>query len=1177
MKIKPLSILLYLKKDPKLSKIMRITVFLLFICVFQLMATNSSAQDAKITVETEQISIKQLIDEIETQTNYFVVYSRTEVNLGQTVKVNKLSGTVKEMLNDAFANTSLGFLFDNDYIILKKRNETLTSPLSVQEIKQDDSREVKGIIRDEMNESVIGASVVIKGTTRGTITDTNGEFSIKVKEGDVLFISYIGYVSQEIKTEKKNFLDIILHEDLKTLNEVVVVGFGVQKKINLTGAIGTADAKTFEQRPVTNAVQALQGAVPGLTITNTSSGGELNAAKSIRIRGTGTIGSGSSGDPLVLIDGMESSLTSINPQDIETVSVLKDAAASSIYGSRAPFGVILVTTKSGKQGKPVINYNNSFRFNTQVMLPEMQNSWEFVNYFNDAEYNGSNNWLYDSNYLNLVKNYFDGKSDAGIAMYEGSGGKWNGDFSYGNVNWLKEYYKKWTPSQEHNLSVSGGNEKYTYYLSANIMDQDGSMRYGTENYTRYNVTGKISAKVLDYLKVDYTSRFSRTDYNRPTMMDSDFYNHVLRRGRPVRPIYDPNGYYASDVNYIQVMTDAGRHAEQNDGLRQQFKFTFTPLKDWNIIAEMNMSFTNDWSHEDRKLIYSHYADNPEKTYRAVLSPTTSYVNELARRNTFLNPNIYTNYHRSFGLHNLAGTLGMQHENSKNRMLTAQRNDLMSYDLPVLDLTTGTVTAGSNIGEWATTGFFGRVNYDYEGRYLLELNGRYDGSSRFRRDKRWVLSPSFSLGWNLAREKFWEGLSNYVQILKFRFSYGELANQSTTNLYPTYVTMETGTSAGRWLINNVKPNISKAPELVSASLTWEKVKTQNIGVDWGALNNRLTGSLDYYVRKTIGMVGAGVELPAILGTTVPNTNNRDLATYGWELELGWRDVIKDFSYGVRVNVSDARTKVTRFPNPTGTLGDITRGFAGNIENEWIGDIYGFETVGIAKSDAEMQAHLESLPNGGQNALGSKWAAGDIMYADLDGDGKISTGEGTIHNMGDLTKLGNNTPRFLTGINLDASWKGFSLSMFWQGVLKRDFAPTAMVFWGANSGGQWWSTAFKPHLDYFRADADHALGQNLDSYYPRPIFNSNKNNHIQSKYIQNAAYMRLKNLQIGYTLPTKMTRTIGLSKVNFFVSGENLLTLTNLTKTMDPETAGVGVHGGSIYPLSKTYSFGLNVNF
>lgn len=1040
------------------------------------------------------------------------------------------------------------------------------------------SQSITGTVLDaRTNEPLIGVSVLIKGTTTGVITDIDGVFHMNsAPAGSVLVISYIGYATQEITVTEQTTYQILLAEDTQLLDEVVVVGFGTQKKVNLTGSVATATAKDLEARPVANAVQALQGVIPGLNISNKGNGGELNADKSINIRGIGTIGQDADkknyteSTPLILIDGMEGSLTSINPQDIESISVLKDAAASSIYGSRAPFGVILVTTKSGKEGRPVINYNNSFRFNTPVMLPRMQNSWEFVNYYDDANFNSSNSHLFDDTYKQLVKDYFDGKKDPNDVAYAGSGGKWNYDFTYGNVDWMKEYYKDWSPSQEHNMSISGGSKAITYYLSTNYMTQDGFMRYGTEEYDRYTVTAKISAQLTDYIKVDYSNRWTRTEYERPTYMNDGFYNDILRRARPTRPLRDPNGYYMSDINYIQAMEEGGRNKEQNDILSQQLRVTITPLKNWNIIGEMNIKTDNNWTHWDQRRVFAHYEDNPEATYQAVTSVSNDQVYEYAYRGTFLNPNIYTNYNFSVGEHNFTTMAGFQAEQLKYRKLNAQRTGMINTSQPVLDLTTDTnnTLINGNYNNWATAGFFGRINYDYQGKYLLEGNLRYDGSSRYRSDERWVWTPSFSVGWNIAHESFFEKATDYIQLLKLRASYGSLANQNTTNLYPTYVTMTTGTSNSYWLINGLKQNTAEAPGLVSSTLTWEKIYNTNFGFDFGALNNRLTGSFDYFIRETKDMVGLGVELPAILGTAVPVTNNTDLRTYGWELQVGWRDQTGDFSYGVRLNISDSQTKILRFANPTNSLDQYREG-------EVTGNIYGFQTIGIAKTDEEMNAHLASLPNGGQNALGNNWAAGDIMYADLNGDGKISKGSNTKDDMGDLKKIGNDTPRYLTGLNIDMGWKGFDFQMFWQGVLKRDYAAGGMVFWGA-SGGQWWSTALKEHLDYYRSSADHPLGQNLNSYYARPLF-GDQNQQKQTRYLQNAAYMRLKNLQIGYTLPSAITDKLFLKNLRIFVSGENLVTITNLTKTMDPETAGIGAQGGTVYPLSRTYSCGLSVNF
>ena len=1045
---------------------------------------------------------------------------------------------------------------------------------------QNSTIKVKGVVNDAMG-PVIGASIVEKGNTgNGTITDIDGNFSLNVSSNSTLIVSFVGYKAQEIPVAGKTFFTIDLKEDNEMLEEVVVVGFATQKKVNLTGSVGTATAKDIEARPVANAVQALQGVIPGLNISNSGNGGELNATKSIDVRGTGTVGkdaSGnafSSGSPLILIDGMEGDLNSINPQDIESISVLKDAAASSIYGSRAPFGVVLVTTKSGKSGRAQINYNMNMRYSTPIKMPDMANSYEFVNLFDDAEYNGSGKHLYTDEYRQFVYDFMTGESDDYI-WGNGSGGKWNYDYSANNVNWLKEYYRNTAPSQEHNVSVSGGSDKMTYYLSANYMTQEGFMRYGTEDYDRYTITAKISAQLTKALKVDYSNRWVRTDYERPTYMNDDFYNHILRRARPVRAVYDPNGYLMSDINYIGVMRDGGRHNEQKDAMAQQLKITVTPLKNWNIIGEMNIKTDNNWNHWEQFVVYSHYKDNPENTYTALTSANKDQVSEYSLKTTYLNPTVYSNYNFSLKeKHNFTVLGGFQAEIMKYRDMEGARTGLVTTDLPVLNLTTDadSYTLKGLYKNWKNAGFFGRINYDSNGKYLVEGNLRYDGSSRFRRGNRWILTPSFSLGWNVARENFWEKLADVVEVFKLRVSYGELANQNTTSWYPTYQTLGVTTNGGKWLQNGALTSVASVPGLISTSLSWEKIKNTNIGFDFGALNNRLTGSFDYFWRKTKNMVGPGVELPAILGATVPSTNNTDLTTFGWELSIGWRDKVGELGYGVKLNISDNQTRIDKYPNPTNSLSKYMAG-------ELTGDIYGYTTIGIAKTQEEMDAHIASLPKGGQTAIGSKWEAGDIMYADINGDGKIDNGSNTLDDMGDLKKIGNNTPRFRTGITLDAQWKGFDFSMFWQGVLKRDFDPgeNSMVFWGTTGSGQWWSTSFKDHMDYFRAeDTASPLGANVNAYYPRPLFN-NKNHKTQTAYLQNAAYMRLKNLQLGYTLPKSLINKIGLQNVRVYVSGENLLTITGLSDTMDPETAGIGKQGGTVYPLSRVYSFGLSVNF
>lgn len=522
--------------------------------------------------------------------------------------------------------------------------------------------------------------------------------------------------------------------------------------------------------------------------------------------------------------------------------------------------------------------------------------------------------------------------------------------------------------------------------------------------------------------------------------------------------------------------------------------------------------------------------------------------------------------------------GMQSELMKDRGLRGRRDGIILSSNPVLDLTTDLDYYGNPIqptlsggfSEWSSLGFFGRINYDYDGRYLLEANLRYDGSSRFRKENRWTLLPSFSVGWNISKERFFTSLTDYINDLKIRMSWGKLGNQNTSLLYPTYAIMPLGMSNSSWLVGGGKQNTASAPELVSNALTWEKIETWNLGLDFGAFKNRLTGSIDLFKRKTYDMVGPAPELPVVLGTKVPTTNNTELKNYGFELSLHWNDYLDNgLGYSIGLSLADSQTEIIN-PNPTGAVGTYRTGAK-------TGEIWGFETIGIAKTTEEMNAHLSTLPNGGQNALGDHWDAGDIMYRDLNGDGKIDGGAGTITDHGDWKVIGNNTPRYFFGIDLAADWKGIDVRCFFQGLLKKDVYQYSYYFWGASPSGKWWSTGFKEHTDYFRADADHPLGQNLNSYYPRPVY-SGKNQQTQTKYLQNAAYIRLKNLQIGYTLPAEMTERLGIHKLRFYLSGENLWTGTALSSIFDPELIDQGASGwGSTYPICRTVSLGLSLNF
>lgn len=1029
---------------------------------------------------------------------------------------------------------------------------------------------VKGKIVDTDKNPLIGVTVIQKGTTNGTVTNYDGDYSISVPSAATLVFSFIGLESQEQAVAGRSTIDIQMKSASIGVDEVVVVGFGTQKKVNLTGAVETVGSEVLESRPVQNAVQMLQGVVAGLNISTQGLGGSLDAGRSINVRGTGTIAGSSSGSPLVLIDGMDGDLNAVNPNDIENITVLKDAASAAVYGSRAPFGVILVTTKKGKEGKTQVNYNNNFSWSSPVQLPDMMNSYEFVNYWNDADFNGGGSGQkFKPEFVQRVKDYMDGKLDPNDVVLSRADGKWDYDYTNANVDWMEQYYKESSPSQEHNLSINGGSDKWRYYMSANYLAKDGLMRYGQDEYDRSTVSAKITGQLNEYISLDFTNRFVRSNYDRATTMADGFYDHILRRARPIRAVTDPNGFYMSDINYVDALQNGGRRNDQQDWNTHQVRMNIKPTKNWNIVAELNYRTYTQFVHEDANKIYSRMSDGVGQ-YTALTSVANDYVYEFAKKSYFFNPNVYTDYAKSFGQHNLKVMAGFQFEKNSYREFSASRKDMITTELPILNLTTNaTPEIGGQFQEWANAGYFGRFNYDYNGKYLFEANMRYDGSSRYREATRWNFFPSASLGWNISEEDFIKSNLTFVDRLKLRASYGKLGNQNTNDWYPTYSTLGTGTANGGWLVNGAKPNTASAPGIVSTSLTWEKIRSWNVGGDFALLKNRLTGSADYFVRFTEEGMGDGPSLPAVLGTGVPKVNNVDIKTTGFEITVGWRDRVKDFAYGVRANLSDSRTEVISYPNETQNIDKYLEGY-------YTGEIWGYNTIGIAKTDEEMNAHLATLTEGGQSALGSRWAAGDIMYEDTNNDKKISQGARTVADHGDLSVIGNNTPRYALGLDLDASWKGFDFRMFWQGILKRDWYPTGMVFWGATGAGEWWSTALTDHVDYFRASADHPLGQNLDSYYPRPLF-GDKNQKTQTRYLLDASYMRMKNIQIGYTIPASVSQRVKISKLRIFASGENLITLTKLNNTLDPESIGIGRQGGTVYPLSKVYSFGLSATF
>lgn len=1155
-------------------------LFILLAFLLPLFVMASPLEEIRITIQQKNVPLSKVFKEIEAKTDYSFLIRNNDVDTNQKVSIEAKNKTVAEVLGMIFDGKGINYEVNGKRISVYKAIRQQTSG----------KRKVSGRIIDTMKEPVIGASVSVTGTTNGTITDLDGNFSLELPDGDAsLQVSYIGYKSQTISVGNKSSVVIVLEEDQKVLDEVVVVGYGTQKKVNLTGSVAVVTAAELQERPVSNLSQALQGIVPGLQISQTS--GSLEESPTINVRGTATIGEGSSGDPLVLIDGVEGDLNMVNPQDVANISVLKDAAASSIYGSRAPFGVILVTTKNGgSEGKVSINYNNSFRIGTPINMNNMMNSVDFASWINDHFANNGSTVFFDQERMSDIVAYRNAKpykrgqriTENGTILHNiapRSNGTWGDGYRTGvdDVDWIDAIFNDHTFAQEHSFSVNGGNKKFNYYASFNYLNQGGMVKLGDDGMNRYLGMMKINSEINDWLRFSYSMRFTRKDYHRPSNLSGNIYEVMTTQGWPTLPLYDPNGYYYSAPSPALGLVEGGSDRTQNDNTFHQIGFKIEPVKNWVTHIDFNYRINNYNRHWETQLLYNHDKDgNP------VVFNKNSHVYEQNSQENYWNLNAYSEYTHTFNeKHNLHVLAGFQAEELDVKNFSVQRDGMMFPTKPLLDLTSGLDYDGNktdpsiygNQKDWATAGFFGRVNYDFKGRYLLEANVRADGTSRFRSGNRWRVFPSVSIGWNIAQEKFFEPLTDVINSLKLRSSFGTLGNQNTTNWYQTYQILSLGASNGSWPMGGSRPNTAIAPDLVSTELGWETIQNYNVGLDWGLLNNRLTGSFEYYIRNTKDMVGLAPEMPNILGTKVPVINNTDLRTQGWEFSIGWRDRLSNgLNYSVNFNLSDARTKITRYPNnPTNSVWSYMSG-------HYMGEIWGYTTKGLARTDQEMQDHLATLPNGGQSSLGSDWRAGDIMYADINEDGKISTGTETLGDSGDLSVIGNSTPRFLFGLDLNANWKGFDFRAFFQGVMKRDMWQGGAYMFG--SGYSEWSSAGIVAADnYFRDENSWSVQNgyrkaNVNAFLPRPLYND-KNRQCQTRYLQNAAYMRLKNLTVGYTLPATFTQKFGMQNLRVFFSGENLWTVSGVSKQFDPETLTGEDYGGIGYPLSTTLSFGISI--
>lgn len=1030
-----------------------------------------------------------------------------------------------------------------------KQNEIFASPLH--NIVQSEIL-VRGKVINQ-GRGLQDVSVFVKGKKSiGTKTNSAGEFVLEVPKGSTLVFTSVGYKQQEILAT--SLLSIELQEDASVLDEAVVVGFGTQKKINLTGAVDQISAKQLENRPVTNIGAALQGLIPNLNITNPS--GNPTAAATFNIRGTTSI---NGGGPLILVDNVphsEDELARLNPNDFETYTVLKDAAAAAIYGARAAFGVVLITTKTAKSDDVQVNLGINTSVRTVGKMPDIVTdpltvmeykrmaAAPLYDLFPDAVRDYAKKMQEDPSLPNVILD----PTNKLNYMY------------YGSTDWMDEAYKKTAPTTTVNMSVGKRAEKLQYLFSGEYYKQDGMLKYGEDVLKRYNVRGKADFQVNDWLSFGNNTLLTIRDFNSPVFMDGDFFWNVNRTSSLDVPKNPDGSWTSAGAGLLGRMQDGGRTTRNINEFQTTFNAKAAIIKNiWDINADVTLRRTS--GNTDSYDVPIPYKIGPETEIKYAGS-TTSYASKSNDNNRYDVINIYSNFNKTFGDHNLSALLGYNQEYRKNEWASLRRNDLLSRDLPTVELATGTMTTRHTIDDWAVQGIFYRLGYNYKGRYLAEFNGRYDGSSRFPKGDRWGFFPSASAGWVISEEQFFEPIKPVLNMFKLRGSYGQLGNQSVANY--SFVPTMSASKIGQ-ILGNERPMSIGAPGEVSNSLTWEKVSTTNFGVDLAAINNRLNLNFDTYVRKTEGMLSAGRTLPGVFGTASPKINAADLKTKGWELRLGWNDQFElsnsPFKYNVTFVIANSKAEITKFSNPAGNLGDYYTGMK-------LGEIWGLEYDGVFENQAQLDAlNQVDIGNGNQ---GNNSYIGDIKFKDLNGDKRINFGKNTLEDHGDRVIVGNSSTQYPYSLDLGGDWKGFNLRVFLQGVGKKDWYPGGahVYFWGIYA--QPWTNVTVQNLD-------HWTPENPDGYFPavRAYAAEVSNRSLavpNKKYMQDASYLRVKNITFGYSLPKQWVEKAGLGRVYFYFSGENLFEKSNLKVSLDPEGLG-----GQIYPFQRTYSFGMNLNF
>lgn len=1062
------------------------------------------------------------------------------------------------------------------------------------------NRSISGKVFDTNEEPLIGVTVTIENTTIGAITDIDGAFTLQVPEGKVVLnVSYVGFVPQKVTVASgQSNVTVRLSEDAVLLNEVVVVGYGKQKKVNLTGAVASVGGEELENRVTKSLSSMLQGTVAGLNVTTSS--GVPGSSASINVRGITSI---HESEPLVLIDGAVGDIDRVNPNDVESISVIKDASAAAIYGARAAFGVILVTTKSGaaKDGKATVRYSGRFGWQAPTTSTDYETTGYWSVYTINQFWQANSGTLYvdytDQDMQELWNRVNDKTEhpDRPWVVEDVRNGR-NQWVYYGNYDWWHSLYRDNRPMQQHNVSISGGKDDVKYFVSGSYDKQTGILRENPDIYRKYNLRSKIDFRINEWLTMSNNTSFYSSQYS--YLGDGDVENtlaYSARHALACFPQKNPDGSWLYSTPYLNYKVANGRHIllGENSHRNVERSTDFTNTTRLVYVPIRELSFTGDFTYRQYQsrntsrsnvMYYREYPDGELLSYAT--GAGANRLDEAVNTNQYYSTNIFGTYDDTFNqAHHLSVVGGMNYEAWKNKNISAYGENLVSTDLDDLDLVGqnaegATITGvGGGQNEYALLGIFGRINYDYKSRYLFEVSGRYDGTSRFASGSRWGFFPSASAGWRISEESFFQPVRQWIDNLKVRGSFGSLGNQNISSYYSFARLISISSLGYTFGEGSVLPKYSSLSAPIASGMTWETAQQWDFGFDLTMLGNRLNLTVDGYIRDTKDMLTDGVDLPGVYGADLPDMNAADLRTKGYEITLNWRDRLtlgnKPFEYSVGLNLSDYKSVITKYDNENKTF---AKDYYEGME---IGEIWGYVTDGLFQTDEEAKAYAEKVDLSyvlkGQTG---GWQAGDVKFVDLDGDGKVGIGSNNVDNPGDRKILGNSLPSFSYGISASAQWNGFDVSAFFQGTGNHYWYPAgqSMPFWGPYS---------YPYLSFLQKDflADVWTAENTDAYFPRAMAYSASGgvlSNVNDRYLQNLRYLRFKNLTVGYTLPQSWTGKARIESVRIYFTGENLCYWSPLKKHsryVDPEAAidRSDAYNNAYYPWQKSFLFGIDVTF